>query len=70
MSKKRVYDLEKELNIPAKELVVLLKDLGARVRSPMSAVPEDIENKLKAKLTSAEEEKAKQKEIEKKTRLA
>lgn len=67
---KRVYDLENELNIPRKELLELLKELGAKVRSPMSTVPESIEAKLRDKITAVADEKEKQKEVEKEKRLA
>jgi translation initiation factor IF-2 len=41
--KKRVYELAKELDIPSKDLIEELKDLGVEVKSHMSTVDKDVE---------------------------
>ena len=41
MAKVRVFELAKELNMPSKDLVALLNDLGVKAKNHMSAIDEN-----------------------------
>ncbi|HVE92074.1 MAG TPA: translation initiation factor IF-2 [Actinomycetota bacterium] len=48
MSKRRVYELAKELGVPSKELVERLKSMGVDVKSHSSTVDDDVASRLAA----------------------
>ncbi|MDK2952104.1 MAG: translation initiation factor [Kosmotogales bacterium] len=60
MSKKRVYELAKELNISAKELIDELLTLGVEVKNHMSSIDDDIVATIKE--LYADEKKGEKKE--------
>ncbi len=71
MSKVRVYDLAKELNVNSKELVKVLNSMDIPVKNHMSALNEQQEkyfrnNYIKAQGESPKQEKAPAKTVEKK----
>ena len=44
MAKVRVFDLAKQLNMPSKDLVDLLNELGVHAKNHMSAIDENAAN--------------------------
>ncbi len=54
MSKKRIYELARELGIENKELIAHLDKIGLKVKSPSSAIEDTDVEKLKRLLRSAE----------------
>ena len=72
MSKKRVYDVSKELKISQRDLLALIRDLGGKVRGPMSIVDIAMIAKVNEYLEAKrkEVEKHAQKKVEKERRLA
>ncbi len=69
MSKKRVYDLSKELNIPPNELLALIKDLGSSARGPMSIIDDSTTVKLQAHFEAQKQQAEKEKQLEKEREL-
>jgi len=55
MAKIRIHELAKELNIPSKELVNIIKDLGIDVKNHMSTMEEEQGEWVKRKLREKEE---------------
>lgn len=62
MTKKRVYQLAKELNISSKELINKMKDLDIEVSSHMSTIEDDESNILKELFTNKEKNKEEREE--------
>ncbi|MGE5543366.1 MAG: translation initiation factor IF-2, partial [Bacillota bacterium] len=56
MAKIRVHELAKELNIPSKDLVKIIKDLGIDVKNHMSTMEEQQGQWVKRKLREADEQ--------------
>src|SRR5262245_66247092 len=50
MSKIRAYKLAEELKLEREELIAKAAELGIEVRSPMSALDDDIADQLRARL--------------------
>jgi translation initiation factor IF-2 len=55
MAKIRIHELAKELNIPSKELVQIIKELGIDVKNHMSTMEEEQGEWVKRKLREKEE---------------
>lgn len=53
MSKKRLYEIAKEIGKESKEIVKRAKDLGIEVKSHASSVEEDVANRIKASFKPA-----------------
>ncbi|MBO8137049.1 MAG: translation initiation factor IF-2 [Desulfotomaculum sp.] len=53
MTKKRVHELAKELNIESKEVMKRLNEWGLEVKSPLSMVEEQYADKLRSQLSPA-----------------
>jgi translation initiation factor IF-2 len=51
MSKTRVYELSKELDVPSKRIIDLLSDIGFEVKNHMSVVEEEAVKRIKYQLT-------------------
>lgn len=66
----RVYELAKELNIPSKELLGILKDVGSSIKSHNSSLDDDTVEKVKKKFLKKEKpKKAKTVKKEKKVKI-
>ncbi|MGE5416647.1 MAG: translation initiation factor IF-2 N-terminal domain-containing protein, partial [Acidobacteriota bacterium] len=50
MAKVRVHELAKDLNIPSKDLVTMIQDLGVDVKNHMSSLEQQQADWLKRKL--------------------
>jgi len=53
MAGKRVHQLAKELGMASKELLALLQSMGEEVQNPLSAVSEELEKAVRARLQKA-----------------
>lgn len=58
MAKVRVHELAKELNIPSKDLVTIIQNLGIDVKNHMSSLEQQQAEWVKKKLQEKEEKKA------------
>ncbi|HBL67109.1 MAG TPA: hypothetical protein DDZ70_00155, partial [Firmicutes bacterium] len=66
MTKKRVFELSKELDIPSKEIVQFLQEFGADVKNHMSTVEDHVAAIVKRKFRPDQEPPVKAPEPEKK----
>lgn len=66
MTKKRVFELSKELDIPSKEIVQFLQEFGADVKNHMSTVEDHVAAIVKRKFRPDSEQAVKTSEPEKK----
>ncbi|MCR3923516.1 MAG: translation initiation factor IF-2 N-terminal domain-containing protein, partial [Firmicutes bacterium] len=70
MSKVRVYELAKELDVPSKRIIDLLADIGCEVKNHMSVVDNDAVDRIRYQLTGKGEPPASyKKELEKQASL-
>lgn len=61
MSKIRIYELAKELNVPSKDIIELLKKFNINVKNHMSAIDDETINMVKEYFEEKDENKQKEK---------
>ncbi len=66
MSKKRVYEFAKELNVESKEVLDKAKELGMEVKSHMASITTEQMNQIKEGFGAKDQEKAPAKPVQKK----